>query len=147
MPTIWRGDEVNGYGYLPLEYLEAVTLLELAVAARDNCSWNGLTDDHRPRTLGYMRELARHLASMHAAGLVHRDLSPTNVMIRDDRELWLMDLELAHAIGDTTPPPLGKGTPSYMSPEQELSGEAMPSQDVYGFGCLLVFLLCGCDPR
>jgi serine/threonine protein kinase len=145
-PKVGEYFEVNGHGYLPLEYVEAVTLLELAVAARDNCSWNGLTDDHRARSLGYMRELARHLASMHAAGFVHRDLSPTNVMIRDHRELWLMDLELAHAIGDTTPP-FGKGTPGYMSPEQELGGEAMPAQDVYGFGCLLVFLLCGCDPR
>lgn len=138
--------ELHGHGYLPFQYLEGVTLLEAAATAGNNCAWTSLLEHDRIRLLRVMRRLARHLASMHAAGFVHRDLSPTNVLIHDDLEVSLIDLELAHTIGDPTPP-FGKGTLGYISPEQEAGSEALPSQDVFGFGCLLVFLLCGCDPR
>jgi serine/threonine protein kinase len=148
IPTPAAGDyfEVNGHGYLPLGYVEGVTLLDYAIAAGTNRPWTSLLARDQIRLLSVMHTLVQHLGAMHQAGFVHRDLSPTNVLVRDPLGVSLIDLELAHAIGDSARP-FGKGTPGYMSPEQEAGTEATPSQDAFGFGCLLALVLCGCDPR
>jgi len=83
---------------------------------------------------------------MHAEGFVHRDLSPTNVLVRPDASVYLIDLELSHNLGDSVAP-YGKGTPGYISPEQEMGKAPTTAQDVFSFGGLLVLLLTGCDPQ
>jgi serine/threonine protein kinase len=138
--------EIGGHGYLPLEWVEGVPLLEAARTVTGNRPWANLADSEVSSLLCSLRSLAETLESMHMEGFVHRDLSPTNVLVRPDGTVYLIDLELTHILGDSVTP-YGKGTPGYISPEQEMGKEPTTAQDVFSFGCLLVLLLTGCDPQ
>ncbi|WP_344465511.1 class IV lanthionine synthetase LanL [Kitasatospora kazusensis] len=83
---------------------------------------------------------------VHAQGLVLRDLSPGNVMVRPDGGLRLVDLELAAPAGGTAG---SAGTPGYRAPEQgpaSTSTTAAYSADLYALGGLLFLLATGHDP-
>ncbi|WP_405017142.1 class IV lanthionine synthetase LanL [Kitasatospora sp. NBC_00070] len=84
------------------------------------------------------------VAQVHARGLVLRDLSPGNVMVRPDGSLRLVDLELAAAVGATVGT---AGTPGYRAPEQEPAVcRAGFAADLYALGGLLFLLATGHDP-
>jgi hypothetical protein len=93
--------------------------------------------------------LAAGLAAIHAAGVVHRDLKPGNVMLRPDGSPVLLDFGLARGAesGDRlTQTGMLTGTPSYMAPEQatgETTKNPDPRTDVYGLGATLYTLLTG----
>jgi serine/threonine protein kinase len=138
--------EVKGHGYLPLEHVEGRTLLEVASTVCRDRPWSLLSERVRRELVSNILRLSQHLQAMHSAGWVHRDLSPSNVLVRTDGEVYLIDLELAHSLGDTKAP-FGKGTPGFMAPEQRAGAAPHPSQDVFAVGGLLTFLMCGTDPR
>jgi serine/threonine protein kinase len=138
--------EVNGNGYLALDYVEGSTLLQAAGSMSGNQAWGSLRGSDRARLLSYLTGLATHLAALHKAGFVHRDVTPTNVIVGESGDIWLLDLELAHEIGDPQPP-FGQGTIGYMSPEQQAGKEPSASDDAFSFGCLLTLILTGCDPH
>ena len=91
--------------------------------------------------------LARGLASLHAKNVVHRDLTPNNVILRateDPHELIpvLIDLGMARS-GAASGQTIIGGTPGYQSPEQEQGKSCTPASDVYCFGRLAYELTTG----
>jgi tetratricopeptide (TPR) repeat protein len=88
--------------------------------------------------------VAAGVAAVHAAGLVHRDLKPGNVLLADDGTPKLSDLGLAAPIGDASAE--RAGSPFSASPQQ-LAGEPPAiADDLYGFGALCCELLTGYPP-
>ncbi|MER5789800.1 bifunctional serine/threonine-protein kinase/ABC transporter substrate-binding protein [Streptomyces sp. NPDC001980] len=93
--------------------------------------------------------LAQALAEVHAAGLVHRDVKPANILLAQDGPR-LIDFGIAQGTGTTalTAPDAIIGTPGYLSPEQARphEGEVGPPSDVFSLGCVLAYAATGRRP-
>ncbi|EDM79915.1 serine/threonine protein kinase [Plesiocystis pacifica SIR-1] len=92
-------------------------------------------------------QLSDALAELHAAGIVHRDLSPGNVILEDTSsagplEAKLLDFGVARLLDGPQRSSGPVGTPGYMAPEQ-YRGEAGPKVDVYSLGALLWWCFTG----
>jgi hypothetical protein len=96
------------------------------------------------------RQSAEGLAALHAAGVIHRDLKPGNILLDRDGRPLLTDFGLARLSGGEGLTGEGAllGTPAYMAPEQAERGAAAAKEpaDVYGLGAVLYHLLTGKSP-
>ncbi|RII17852.1 Serine/threonine-protein kinase AfsK [Streptomyces sp. YIM 130001] len=95
--------------------------------------------------LGHL--LAAALGQVHAAGLVHRDVKPANVLLAVDGPR-LIDFGIARSPDATALTTAGAvaGSPGFLSPEQARAGELGPASDVFSLGCLLAHALTGRPP-
>ena len=100
------------------------------------------------RAIALLGQVADALDAAHAAGIVHRDVKPHNVLVEGDRA-FLTDFGLAKALGDSGAQESGAsvvGTAEYMSPEQWRGGAVGPAADIYSLGCVLYEALTGIAP-
>ncbi|GEE00838.1 hypothetical protein nbrc107696_12840 [Gordonia spumicola] len=98
--------------------------------------------------VGLIEQVAAALDAAHAAGLVHRDVKPENVLVTSADFAYLVDFGVAHAADDTHLTHTGTaiGSVAYMSPEQFEDGEVGASSDVYSLAALFFELLTGRQP-
>jgi len=99
--------------------------------------------------LGYLRQLAAALGALHEIGVLHRDVKPGNVLLRDDGSLAFIDFGLARQLGlesDITGEGTIFGTPHYMSPEQGHGQPLDERSDLYSLGVVLHEMLTGRKP-
>ncbi len=99
--------------------------------------------------LRYLEQIARALQVVHEAGILHRDLKPPNLMLRENDTLVLIDFGLArsaegaHSITRTG---VLRGSPYYMSPEQALGEELDGRTDLYSLGIMFYEMVTGRKP-
>jgi serine/threonine protein kinase/heme exporter protein D len=86
-------------------------------------------------------EMARGLEHAHGAGVVHRDVKPSNVFLDDDGSVKLLDFGIALALGTSSS--AAAGTPGYMAPEVSLGSRGDERSDVFGLGTVLFEMLTG----
>ena len=129
----------DGHAFLAMEYVAGGTLKQLLGAP-----WEV------PQALGLVLKLARGLSAVHAAGVVHRDLKPDNVLLRaESLDPVLLDFGAArdlHNDHQITAAGTILGTPSYMAPEIIEGAHAVPASDVYACGVMLYELITGAKP-
>lgn len=128
----------EGRNYLTLEYIKGQDLRQLV-------------KQHGPQppyvVVPWFRRMAEILSYLHTQQppIVHRDLTPDNVVRRDDNDLILIDFGAANEfVGTATGTLVGKQ--AYISPEQ-LRGKATTSSDIYALGGTIHYLLTGLDPE
>ncbi|HZU98221.1 MAG TPA: serine/threonine-protein kinase, partial [Planctomycetota bacterium] len=132
------GTDANGC-WIAMELVEGFDLAE-AIEARSL--------DQRV-AVEIVAKVARALEAAHAAGIVHRDVKPANIMVDEKGEPRLVDFGLASIVRDAAPPLTRPntilGTVAYMSPEVASSGAlvATAASDVFSLGCVLYEVLTG----
>ena len=122
--------------------MELVSGRSLEAILRDE----GRLDPERAAAIA--AQAADALAAAHAAGIVHRDVKPANVMVADDGSVKVLDFGIARAMDGTTLTQSSSvlGTAAYMSPEQALGKPADERSDIYSLGCVLYAMLAGHPP-
>lgn len=138
---IYDFGEIESTAYLAMEFVPGTSLGDRL-----------RTDGRLPETeaIAAIRQACAALGVAHAAGLVHRDVKPDNLILRNDGVLKLIDLGIAKNLSDDqglTQTGIVSGTPHYISPEQiegckDLDGRA----DVYSLGATLFHLVTGETP-
>ncbi|MGH8298737.1 MAG: protein kinase domain-containing protein [Steroidobacteraceae bacterium] len=128
----------NGLEYLAMEYFPRGDL-----KAR---MYFGVTE---AESLRYLEQIASALRVVHGAGLLHRDLKPPNVMLRESDDIALIDFGLARTLdggAHSTRTGVLRGSPYYMSPEQALGEELDVRSDLYSLGVIYHEMLTGKKP-
>ena len=153
--TIYEIAEHEGAHFIAMEFIDGVTLRQKI---------------HKQQTelrklLRYLQHAAEGLAKAHAAGVVHRDLKPDNIMITRDGHVKILDFGLAKLIEPRfaedgnedaataimqqhSTPGVIMGTVGYMSPEQAQgkTKEIDQRSDIFSFGCILFEATTGSKP-
>jgi serine/threonine protein kinase/Tol biopolymer transport system component len=140
----------NGVDYLVMEYVPGKSLDKL------------ITPKGLPlaEALNYAQQIANGLAAAHAAGIVHRDMKPGNVIVTSESQVKILDFGLAKLVerapgaeGETqtqesvlTKAGTVMGTVAYMSPEQASAKTLDHRTDIFSFGVMLYEMLAGKRP-
>jgi eukaryotic-like serine/threonine-protein kinase len=125
--------------YIVMEYVEG---RDLAAILRDE---RPLAP---PRAVRIAEQVAGTLAAAHAAGIIHRDIKPGNIMVTPDGQVKVLDFGIARTTDgvNLTQTASVLGTAPYMSPEQAMGQPADARSDIYSLGCVLYEMLTGKPP-
>ncbi|PXX06491.1 serine/threonine-protein kinase [Mycolicibacterium moriokaense] len=127
--------EIDGRLYVTMRLINGVDLQTLL---------NSGPLDAR-RAVYIVEQIASALHSAHQAGLVHRDVKPSNILLAHNDFAYLIDFGIARAAGDTalTSANTTIGTWAYMAPERFNTGQSDASSDIYALACVLYQCLTG----
>ncbi|SEG43760.1 Serine/threonine protein kinase [Nonomuraea solani] len=94
------------------------------------------------------RQVLSALKSAHEAGILHRDVKPSNILLADDGRAVLMDFGIATVEGDSSLTSTGMvtGSPSFLAPERVRADEAGPASDLWSLGATLYACMVGRSP-
>jgi serine/threonine protein kinase len=127
------GETVDGVAYVVMELVQGPTFASLL---EHPVSWR--------YAVGVCARVADALAVTHAQGVVHRDVTPKNIIV-SNAGVKLVDFGISASVGapDTTPANTVLGTPAYLAPERLDHAVAHPAADLYGLGLVLYRALAG----
>jgi eukaryotic-like serine/threonine-protein kinase len=151
-PNVVRVYDVGiarGHAFVAMELIRGCSL----------ATWLELVPRTSTEIIAAFEKAGRGLAAAHAAGLVHRDFKPQNVVVGDDGRVLVTDFGLARMIGDSEPSATQSrdgwsasdivtaagevvGTPAYMAPEQRNNSNVDARADQYSFCLALWMSLC-----
>jgi Tol biopolymer transport system component len=145
--TIYDIGECEGEHFIASEFIDGVTL-------RSAMERNRVSTE---LAIDVATQVASALAAAHAAGVVHRDLKPTNIMLRPDGYVKVIDFGLAKRVrpsadqtqlqqSDLTRTGTTMGTAEYMSPEQARGDELDQRTDIWSLGVILYEMVAGQRP-
>jgi serine/threonine protein kinase len=137
--TVLESGEDDGVHYLVMAYVDGRSLGQ-RIEQKGPLSLS--------ESVRIVAEVASGLDALHAAGLVHRDVKPSNIMLDEQGAAALTDFGLARGEAFTvlTRPGEVMGTLDYLAPELIAGAAASPSSDIYALGCVAYECLTGAAP-
>ncbi len=129
----------KGYSYIVMRYVPDARTLSNEMKAPLKTE----------RIIELMSQIAGALDQAHKAGIIHRDVKPSNILL-DEQWSLLSDFGLAKMVegsSDLTGTGVGMGTPAYMSPEQGMGKKVDHKTDIYALGIILYEMLTGQVPH
>lgn len=136
---IYDYGHADGVAYLVMAFVEGESLR--ALVDRD-----GALAPHR--AMGLLAQAADAIHAAHRQGIVHRDVKPSNLLLRPDGRLALTDFGIARMVAADRLTAADEilGTSSYLAPEQVTGAEVGPAADVYALGVVAYELVTGERP-
>lgn len=131
-----QGDD-GTTAYLVMEYIDGHTLRDVLIEK------GALTTR---LALALITPVVEGLAAAHAAGLIHRDVKPENVLLARDGRIKIGDFGLSRAVTTSTSTGVLLGTVAYISPELVMGRQADARSDIYALGIMLYEMLTGRQP-
>jgi serine/threonine-protein kinase len=131
--------EIDGQFYVEMRLIQGQSL-------------RALLHRHGPlspaRAVAVIRQVAAALDAAHAAGIMHRDVKPENILVTDEDFAYLVDFGIARAATDPGLTQIGTavGTYNYMAPERFTGGDVTYRADIYSLACVLGECLTGAPP-
>ncbi len=142
LPTIYDGFSEEGRSFLVMEYIDGKTLLQML---KDTGG--------RPLPVAYVLDYAIQLCDVlmylhsHNPPIIFRDLKPTNVMVKGNGHVVLIDFGIARFFKEgQAQDTVFLGSPGYAPPEQHGTSQTNPRSDLYSLGATLHCCLTGRDP-
>ena len=137
--TVYDVVQENGGTFIVMELLDAPTLAEVV---RERGALPA------EQVVSLALQLLSALTTAHAAGVVHRDVKPANIMVLRNGHVKLTDFGIAQAVDDPKLTTTGIliGSPTYMAPERIRGEEATASSDLWALGTVLFFAVEGYAP-
>jgi len=146
VPVHELGRDADGRPYFTMKRLAGVTLYQLL-------------GEPLQRLLRAFADVCLAVEFAHEHGVIHRDIKPTNIMLGDFGEVYVLDWGVALVLDDADHPSVQDiatlegetavgavmGTPGYMAPEQALGYATTAGIDIYALGCVL-FEILTCEP-
>jgi len=132
---VYDAGEADGRPFIVMEYVPGASLADTGPLPV-------------PRVVDLGTQACAGLQHAHDAGLVHRDVKPANLLVRDDGVLKIADFGIARAAESTRHTQAGMllGTAAYLAPEQIAGEDATAASDLYSLGAVLYELLAGRPP-
>src|SRR5215211_7775082 len=136
--TIFDVGEANGQAFIVMEYLEGGSLEQQLQAGKPDTA----------AVIRWLQQAAAAIDAGHAAGVVHRDVKPGNLLLDGRGDVHVADFGVASAVGLDSLTITGTvlGTAGYLSPEQAQGQRATPASDRYALGVVAWELLHGRRP-
>ena len=130
--------EIDGSLYIDMRLVQGDTLLDLIAEGPLEPA----------RAVAIIGQVGDALDAAHAAGLIHRDVKPQNIIVTPADFVYLVDFGIAEAKGDARLTTAGTriGTLNYMAPERFKDSVSTPAVDVYSLACVLYEALTGDAP-
>jgi serine/threonine protein kinase/tetratricopeptide (TPR) repeat protein len=131
--------QTKGFKFITMEFVEG---RDLRVILRER---GKLPPEETVRIIA---QVCRALEAAHAAGVVHRDLKPQNIMLDAKDRVYVMDFGIAHSLETPGMTQTGAlmGTPEYMSPEQAKGIKVDARSDLFALGIIFYEMLTGISP-
>jgi serine/threonine-protein kinase len=132
---VYDAGEEHGHLYLAMQLINGPDLQTLVLRER------GLNPQ---QVADYVRQIASALDASHAAGVIHRDVKPANILV-EGTHAWLSDFGLSRSQHLSSTPPSRPGTvvgtAGFVAPEQVEGNPAGPQSDLYGLACTAFYAL------
>lgn len=138
--AIYDAGQIEGADYIAMEYVEGESLAEILRRVPGSLPLDF--------AVSVVNQVAAALDYAHQRGVVHRDVKPSNILVRDSGHVLLADFGIARAASLSTSTQTGVilGTPEYMSPEQAEGRPVDGRSDVYSLAIVAYHMLAGKPP-
>jgi len=129
-------EHIDSVFFMVMEYVDGPTL-SIMIEKKGKLALH--------KALVYLEQILEGVAFAHKRNIIHRDLRPSNIMIKDNNKIKIADFGTSRWLNKESLAPTKIGSPPYMAPEQ-FDGKTTFASDIYSIGCICYEMISGNPP-